>query len=110
MIQEMKSLLEDYVMTDRLYKLELDKEFSPNNRLEEFEECRNNAAIRLANALAKETGYFEATTKRLYFGFWVKEGEKVEDYEKINLDDCLLNYYRSGRTVVINNGKITDVE
>lgn len=105
---EIEFLLENYVMADRLYKLELDKEFTKDNRWKEFEDCRNSIAIDLANALAKEKGYLGASTKRNGLGFWTK-GEEVEDYEMINLHDCFVNYLRNGRTVVIENGKITNV-
>ena len=109
MDSKIKKLIEEYVEADRNYKLELDKEFPEFNKFEMYKETREDIARYITDILAEKEGYFRTSTKELNLNFWVKPGEDPKAYENIYLEECYVNHFDNGRTVVINNGKITNI-
>ena len=110
MDSKIKKLIEEFVEADRKYLLELDKEFPKINILDTYKEIREDTAREIISRLVKKEGYFKTSTKRHNMNFWVKPGEDPKAYENIYLEECYVNHFCNGRTVVINNGKITNIE
>lgn len=109
MDSKIKKLIEEYVEADRNYKLALDKKYTEGADWKTYKEAREDIALRIADILAEKEGYFNTSTKELNLNFWVKQGENPKVYENIYLEECYVNYFDKKRTVVINNGKITNI-